>query len=495
MRLPIRRVKAAFLTVFFICLAASLLCMVLSRQEGRIILRSPDGGPITYYSLEPEEGPMPTPPYKITQVSPIPCGLELRLRVLAPFHGWFLLRYGGDTSGAAELISLYAEDGALLWVDTVPQGSELLSVTLLLGQCLLIVYLALKFHALEKENPYSYRLAAIGTAILFTLSVLGANIAAAVQSLRDTLSLTVDSIFYQITRTPFSVNRWLLPVLVIASLAMLISNIALMRHEGRRARHLLGAGLGLAALLLMAAGTRLETKVLYPLADDDPVWFFALYAARLLIGGLLCYAECMAVCMVVYAAKAARFEPPCGRDVIIIPGCAIRKDGTLYPLLRGRVDRALRFAEKQETQTGLRAAFVPSGGQGRDECISEAEAMRRYLTAQGIAEDRVLIEDRSANTAENMLFSARLLAKERPGAKVAFSTTNYHVLRAGICAAQAGLHALGMGSRTKWYFWPNAFARELISLFVNQKKQHLLVALLLLVLSLLLSAMLYVAMM
>ena len=495
MKRTVRRLRSVFLAVFLICMALSIISMMRSRQEGRIVLRTPDGSAVQHYAITSSDGEQTDLPFEVTQAVPVPCGLELRLRVLKPFHGWFLLQYNGETSGGIEQVSLYAEKNMLFWVDTIPQGSEMLAVTMLLGQLFLTVYLLFRFHALEKETPYSYRLAAVGTGILFMLAVLGAGIAAAVQSYRETLSLTIDSIVYQITQTPFSVNRWLLPVLVIGSLAMLLSNIALIRHEGINPRHLLGAALGLFALLLMAAGTRLETNVLYPLADEDPPWFFFLYSLKLFFGSLLCYAECMAVCIVIYALKAARYEPPPDRAFIIIPGCAIRGDGTLYPLLRGRVDRALDFARKQEAQTGLQAVFIPSGGQGEDECVSEAEAMKRYLLSQGIDESRVLMEDRSSDTLENMRFSMELLKPEHADAKVAFSTTNYHVLRSGICASMAGLNALGMGSGTAWYFWPNAFARELIGLFVRQKKQHLLVSVLLLVISLLLAAALYVAVM
>lgn len=70
---------------------------------------------------------------------------------------------------------------------------------------------------------------------------------------------------------------------------------------------------------------------------------------------------------------------PYNKDYIIILGCAIRKDGTLYPLIQGRVDHAIDFWEKQYQATGKKAVFVPSDGQGDDEIIAEAKAMERYL--------------------------------------------------------------------------------------------------------------------
>lgn len=51
---------------------------------------------------------------------------------------------------------------------------------------------------------------------------------------------------------------------------------------------------------------------------------------------------------------------------------------------------------------------------------------------------------------------------------VGFSTTNYHVFRGYVCAHQAGMSVEGMGARTKWYFWPNAFLREFVGLLVRR---------------------------
>ena len=58
---------------------------------------------------------------------------------------------------------------------------------------------------------------------------------------------------------------------------------------------------------------------------------------------------------------------------------------------------------------------------------------------------------------------------------MAFSTTNYHVFRSGILARQVGLDAQGMGSKTKWYFWPNAFIREFVAMIAAEKKALLII--------------------
>jgi uncharacterized SAM-binding protein YcdF (DUF218 family) len=168
-------------------------------------------------------------------------------------------------------------------------------------------------------------------------------------------------------------------------------------------------------------------------------------------------------------------------DYILILGCGFRKDGTLPPLLRGRVDRAIAFWKDQK-EKGKTAILVPSGGQGPDEVMPEAEAMRRYLAAEGIPEEYILPEKESKNTYENMFFSKKLIENEDPEARVIYSTTNYHVFRSGVWASLAGLKAEGIGSKTKWWYWPNAFMRECIGLLANRWKQELVFLVLLLIL-------------
>ena len=60
-----------------------------------------------------------------------------------------------------------------------------------------------------------------------------------------------------------------------------------------------------------------------------------------------------------------------------------------------------------------------------------------------------------------------------PEGKTVFATSSYHVFRSGLWARQAGLSAEGIGSKTKWWFWPNAFMRECVGLLVNRWKQEL----------------------
>jgi len=171
----------------------------------------------------------------------------------------------------------------------------------------------------------------------------------------------------------------------------------------------------------------------------------------------------------VAGAVTARYEPDPDKDFLIVLGCGLRADGTPTPLLQGRLDRALAFAEKQRRQTGMELTFVTSGGQGPDEAISESTSMKQYLMDHGVPASRIIEEDQSTSTFENMKFSREKILAVNPGGKVSFSTTNYHVFRSGLFARRVKMRAVGMGAETKWYFWPNAAVREFVGLVTEHR--------------------------
>ena len=181
--------------------------------------------------------------------------------------------------------------------------------------------------------------------------------------------------------------------------------------------------------------------------------------------------------------KAVKFD----KDYILILGCQIRKDGTLTPLLQSRADRALDFGKMQKEAAGKDIKYVPSGGQGRDEVMAEADAIKEYLLSRGIPEDRIIVENKSLNTIENIRNSMNLIKEDFDGEnpEAAFSTTNYHVFRSGMIASQQGFKLEGIGSKTKSYFWINAFVREYIAMLSEERKTHIKILAVLIALSLL----------
>ena len=131
-----------------------------------------------------------------------------------------------------------------------------------------------------------------------------------------------------------------------------------MRHEGFSPKNVLGVGVGLA----LVAGEVLAF-FLYSRDISGSEWEVRLWATlcNVYAPAFACF-ECVLVGAIVCGLKAARHVPAPEADYILILGCKFRRDGTLTPLLRGRVDKAIEFWKRQRETTGREAVLVPSGG-------------------------------------------------------------------------------------------------------------------------------------
>lgn len=170
-------------------------------------------------------------------------------------------------------------------------------------------------------------------------------------------------------------------------------------------------------------------------------------------------------------------------DYIIIHGAGLNGPRPT-PLLAGRIDKALELWGKQHQH----GKFVVSGGQGADEVVSEAKAMRDYLLEKDVPLDAILMEDRSTTTWENLKYSIGIINNDRTASAntasvdaslssgsfaasttatectTAVVTSDFHVFRCAEYAHNLGLKADGIGSHTKGWYWPTAFIREFIAI-------------------------------
>ncbi len=327
-----------------------------------------------------------------------------------------------------------------------------------------LVQLIIAFFRQIEYNPYSYNTIYYMGFALFLLAVLVMLLHTTTLLIRHPEVYTAEQLLHLLLGSAKTYMLLTSPFLLAFSAALCISNVSLIRHEGKRLVNVLGIIL---SFLLVAGEVFIFWFDYYASGSQFEVMIHDLIAN--LFAACYLYFECMLIGAIAADSIAARYEPEPDKDFLIILGCGIRKDGTPSPLLRGRVDRALAFAKKQKELTGKDLIFVTSGGQGPIEVISESASMKRYLIEQGVPEERIIEEDRSASTRENMRFSKEKIWAVDPGGKVAFSTTNYHVFRSGLYARRVKMRAVGMGAKTKWYFWPNAAVREFVGLLTDHK--------------------------
>lgn len=328
-------------------------------------------------------------------------------------------------------------------------------------------------------NPYSYNTIMYFGFGLFIASIAVTFIFQTIRCFQDPDIYRYDFIMHILLRSARTYMLLSAPFVLVFSIALFISNISLILHETKRIQNFLGMVLA----LLMVGG-----EVVLFFSD----YFVSGSLARIIVheifwnlfAAIYLYFECMIIGSIVAGAMTARYWPDPDSDYIIILGCRVAPDGKPYPLLAGRINRALEFYNWQLGKSGKKAKFVPSGGKGSDEIISECGCMKNYLLEHGISEEDILMEDKSENTYENMNFSRDLIMKhwketgDRPegqAPKVIFSTTNYHVFRSGLYSRRIKFKTIGIGAKTKWYFWPNSAVREFIGLLTGHKIKQALV--------------------
>ena len=359
----------------------------------------------------------------------------------------------------------------LLIID--PTGSAGPVCIIFAAYCLVAVLMLLyAFREQIRYNPYSYNTILYFGFALFALSVMITHIRLAVYIFSYPDFYDSTQIIYTLVRSAKNYIYLSAPFLFVFSAALCVSNISLIRHEGRRIVNLLGIVL---SFLIVGSIVFLFLFDYYMSGSHTEVMIHDLITNTL--AAVFLYFESMLIGTIVAGAIVARYEPEKDKDFIIILGCGIRKDGTPTPLLRGRIDRALSFAKRQGEETGKEPVFITSGGRGPDETVSESASMKRYMIEQGIPEERIIEEDRSTDTFENMKNSKAIITEIDPEARIAFSTTNYHVFRSGLFARRVKMRAVGMGARTKWYFWPNAAVREFVGLLTKHRGKQILILL------------------
>ena len=148
-------------------------------------------------------------------------------------------------------------------------------------------------------------------------------------------------------------------------------------------------------------------------------WRTALVAALVLLAGLMS--------LVISGMNAS--APP-GMDYLVVLGASVYADGP-SPALTRRVNAVMNCLDQHPD-----AVIIASGGQGRNEPISEAQCIRDELVKRGVDPGRIVMEDKSTDTQENMVYSRALI--DRPDAAVGIVTNNFHIWRSMRMARRAG---------------------------------------------------------
>lgn len=132
-------------------------------------------------------------------------------------------------------------------------------------------------------------------------------------------------------------------------------------------------------------------------------------------------------------------------------------------ILKSRLDKAIEYYNlNKDTQ------IIVSGGQGKDELISEAEAMSRYLIEQGVNKKQIIKEDKATTTLENIKFSKEILKNRKDeNEKLLIVTNEFHLTRAILISNILGMESDGLASKTPIKVRINYLIREYPTMIID----------------------------
>ena len=131
-------------------------------------------------------------------------------------------------------------------------------------------------------------------------------------------------------------------------------------------------------------------------------------------------------------------------DAAVVLGCRI-KGNSPTPFLEQRTKRAAQLYKENKVRY-----IIVSGGKGNGENMSEAQCMKNILVEEGIEEDKILMEDKSENTRQNIKFSNDIIKKNNFNNVIVVSNL-FHLRRASIICKKNGVNASYSGTFSKKY--------------------------------------------
>ena len=161
--------------------------------------------------------------------------------------------------------------------------------------------------------------------------------------------------------------------------------------------------------------------------------------------------------LMIYGAGVGQASPPADATVVVLGS---KVSGTVPSAdLRVRIETAAAYLKKHP-----QSKCVVSGGQGKGELVTEASVIREQLVKNGINASRILAEDTSVSTQENLSNSQALIKKNRLNPVMAIVTDDYHQYRSGKIAAGLRITSYPVCAPTPWYIFSSCYARELLAL-------------------------------
>ncbi|MCU5745254.1 YdcF family protein [Staphylococcus sp. SQ8-PEA] len=161
-----------------------------------------------------------------------------------------------------------------------------------------------------------------------------------------------------------------------------------------------------------------------------------------------------------YSKRQLLVEP----EIFLVLGAGIFTE-EVTPMLASRLDKVIQVWSKHP-----RASIIVSGGQGADEPISEALAMKRYLVKNGVPDTVIIMETQSTSTFQNIEQSYKVLKDNQMlSSTIVCITSHFHILRALRFGQKFGLKMEGLGSSSPLTFLHVMMERDFLALMYQYR--------------------------
>lgn len=171
----------------------------------------------------------------------------------------------------------------------------------------------------------------------------------------------------------------------------------------------------------------------------------------------------VAICLILFALlgfkidKNSKSTANGQNNILIILGAKVNDGGVPSLSLKNRLDVAYDYlVQYPHVQT------VVSGGQGKDEDRTEAIVMYTYLVDKGIDPERILLEEKSTSTYENLLFTKQLFSNELTNATIV--SNDFHLTRAVYLANKLDIEVDILAAKTPAVVETKSRIRERVAL-------------------------------
>lgn len=146
-------------------------------------------------------------------------------------------------------------------------------------------------------------------------------------------------------------------------------------------------------------------------------------------------------------------------DYVLVLGCSLKEDKP-RSALKARLDKGYEYLQKNPN-----SKLILCGGQGFDEVVPESLAMKKYLLSRGVKSDKLIEEDKSRTTYENLENASKIIGEREK--EIGVITNDFHMYRVKKMGKRLGIKIEPIYAKTPLLNIISCYSRESLSIIYN----------------------------